>query len=139
MGQVCVESGYANGIESFDEPIKSLECGKNVTFKHSEYGNHNEECWRYYDYDFDGKCALSSQFGSGYYVNKDLYASTEYRIEKSFLDVHHIIDHTQQDGVTFFDQTDCSGPSGTVHFNDFDKSRDPSTIQADRTELNNLP
>ena len=26
-----------------------------------------------------------------------------------------------------------------MHFNDFRKSRDPSTIQADRTELNNLP
>ena len=82
---------------------------------------------------------MSTQFGSGYYVNKDLYASTEYRIEKSFIDVYEIKDHTQQDGVTFFDQTDCSGPSGTVNFNDRFLSRDPSTLQADRTELNNIP
>ena len=115
-----------------------MECGKNVAFKHSDYKNREEKCYEYKGE--DGECAKTTQFGSGYYVNKQIWNSVypEDNIEKSFLDIWQIDNQTTQDGVTFFEMSDCYGYSGTVHFNDYRESRDPITLWAGRSELKNI-
>ena len=48
LEQVCVDTNPAiNDHFNFDVPIQSMECGKDVAFKHYDEKNGEEQCYEY--------------------------------------------------------------------------------------------